>query len=99
MLGLTRREATRRYVQDVTHPHDRARDMAQVEGLLTRGHGSYSLLKRYIHASGKPVWAEQNVTLNARSGSNDTSLLLNMRRATVCPRALEEVHNKAFCPG
>lgn len=49
--------------QDLTHPSDLARDEAQLERLLERGHGGYSMLKRYLRPDGSHFWAQLDVNL------------------------------------
>ena len=58
--------------QDITHPGDLARDEAQLERLLERGFGSYSMLKRYLRPDGSHFWAQLDVTLvNDDAGQPD----------------------------
>ena len=49
--------------QQITHPADLQADLDLYAQLLAGATGSYALEKRYIHASGRPVWIELHVSL------------------------------------
>ncbi len=63
MLGYARDELLRCNVQKLTHSDDLAPDLAQVRRLLAGKADSYELVKRYVRADGKVVYAQLNVSL------------------------------------
>ncbi len=63
MLGYTPDELLGSNFRDITHPEDIARNVESVEGLLNRESDSYQQEKRYLHKSGRVVWATLSVSL------------------------------------
>ncbi len=63
ILGYAREELLKGSFQDITHPDDLANDLAHVSRLLSGESSAYSIEKRYIHKSGRTVWAELTVGL------------------------------------
>ena len=57
MLGYSEAEMLARSVQETTHPDDIASDVFQRKRALAGEIESYQLEKRYIHQSGRIVWA------------------------------------------
>jgi len=57
MLGYRRDELLGGNFQDITHPEDIDRNLAAVERVLSGEIDSYQQEKRYIHKSGRVVWA------------------------------------------
>ncbi|MGH2899693.1 MAG: PAS domain S-box protein, partial [Solirubrobacteraceae bacterium] len=49
--------------QEITHPADLRADLDHYDRLVAGEIQSYALEKRYIHASGRPVWIELHVSL------------------------------------
>ncbi|MFK7939434.1 MAG: diguanylate cyclase [Roseovarius sp.] len=96
MLGLPEDELAQCRFHDMTHPDDLARDVAQIERLLSRGQGHYSLFKRYIHASGRPIWIELNVVLTRKVDAKDQYFDVTIRQAPASAATLQELHDKAF---
>jgi PAS domain S-box-containing protein len=61
-LGYSQQELVKVHFLDITHPEDRARDLAHYQKMLARKIKSYTVDKRYRHKDGSFVWA--NVTVN-----------------------------------
>ncbi|OSM07088.1 putative two-component system, chemotaxis family, CheB/CheR fusion protein [Magnetofaba australis IT-1] len=62
-LGYDRDELSGLSFQQITHPEDVDKDLAQIEQLLTGKITDYKLEKRYIRKDGKIVWAKLSVAL------------------------------------
>lgn len=82
--------------QDITHPEDLLRDLAQTERLLAQGHGSYSLLKRYLRPRGGVVWAELEVMLRCGADGRATDFVGRIRETRIAPATLEDLHRRAL---
>ena len=63
ILGYTRHELLERTSQELTHPDDLTRDLAQVERLLAGDDDTYQIERRYIRADGVDIHAQLNVSL------------------------------------
>ncbi|MBA3748935.1 MAG: EAL domain-containing protein, partial [Solirubrobacterales bacterium] len=63
IVGYAQEELTGMARELVTHPDDVAADVAAVRRLLAGEATSHACEKRYIHASGRTVWAALNLTL------------------------------------
>jgi PAS domain S-box-containing protein len=63
ILGYRRAELLSLTFQDITHPDDLARDVAQVQALLAGKVSTYSMEKRYIRKGGDAVWANLTVSV------------------------------------
>ncbi len=57
MLGYSEEELTRKTINEITHPDDRALDLIQRQHLLTGHISSYQFEKRYVRKSGELIWA------------------------------------------
>jgi diguanylate cyclase (GGDEF)-like protein/PAS domain S-box-containing protein len=63
ILGYTQDELLPKTFQDITHPEDLHADLDQVGRLLAGEIDTYTMEKRYLHRSGRPIWARLTVTL------------------------------------
>jgi PAS domain S-box-containing protein len=63
ITGYTRDELLRKDFQSITHPDDLANDLEFVRRVLSGEIETYELEKRYIHASGRVVWIQLDVSL------------------------------------
>lgn len=63
MLGYTEEELLEKNFQEITHPDDLEKDVDFFRQMLKGKIRSYQLEKRYIHKSGKIVWALLSVSL------------------------------------
>ncbi len=63
MLGYSERELLAKTFQALTHPDDLENDVALVRALLRGERERYSMIKRYLHSSGRIVDAQLDVTL------------------------------------
>lgn len=63
MLGYEEEELLRMTFQQITHPDDLQRDMANVRRLLAGEVEAFTMEKRYFHKSGATVWVSLSVSL------------------------------------
>ncbi|MGH8808558.1 MAG: PAS domain S-box protein, partial [Noviherbaspirillum sp.] len=63
MLGYTQAELRPLTFQDLTHPDDLDADLSLVQQVLRGEITSYTMEKRYLHRSGRPVWGHLTVSL------------------------------------
>ena len=63
MLGYTREQLLGKTTRDITHPDDTEETDEQLEQLVEKGGGRYTIEKRYMHADGHPVWVRTTVSL------------------------------------
>ena len=63
MLGRDAAELQGAHFGDVTHPEDAAGDRERLEAMLAGGLDGDRWQKRYVHASGRTVWAEVSTVL------------------------------------
>ncbi|WP_374950764.1 PAS domain S-box protein [Mucilaginibacter sp.] len=63
LLGYSEQEFLKHTFQDYTHPDDLKKDLEQLGELVKGVIESYSIEKRYFHASGEIIWAILNVSL------------------------------------
>jgi PAS domain S-box-containing protein len=63
ITGYTEAELLQRTFQDITHPDDLDRDVANAQKLLAGELDTYQMEKRYIHKNGSVVWVQLNVSL------------------------------------
>lgn len=68
LLGYTPQALVGRSVADLTHPDDLPASLAQNQRLARGEIASFSLEKRYLHATGRPVWARVHVSLLTHGG-------------------------------
>ncbi len=57
VLGYTKEELLQKTFQDITYPDDLDKDLSYVKKMLQKKITSYKMEKRYIHKSGRVVWA------------------------------------------
>ncbi len=63
VVGYTREELLTHSFQDITHPDDLERDLANVRRLLAAEIPAYSMEKRYLRKDGGIVWVNLTVAL------------------------------------
>ena len=63
MLGYSEQELLQRSFQDITHPKDLEKDLANVQLLLAGAADSYRMDKRYYHKLGHVIHAQLDVAL------------------------------------
>lgn len=63
IVGRTDEELKNRTFKDVTHPDDIDADLEYVKRTLAGELDTYSMEKRYLHASGESVWVNLTVSL------------------------------------
>jgi PAS domain S-box-containing protein len=70
MLGYDAEALMATDFQTITHPEDLTQDLALLQELLAGSRSSYHLEKRYLHRSGRVIWALMSVSL-VRSTAGD----------------------------
>ena len=63
ITGYSEEELLKRTFQDITHPDDLERDLANVRKLLASEIDTYQIEKRYFHKNGSIVWVLLSVSL------------------------------------
>jgi len=63
IVGYDREELLEKTFYDITHPDDLGIDLEYVRSLTAGEIETYTLEKRYLHASGQSIWAEITATL------------------------------------
>jgi PAS domain S-box-containing protein len=63
MLGYSAAELQERTFQDLTHPDDLTADLAYVHQMIAGEIRTYQMEKRYLHKSGRTLWALLSVSL------------------------------------
>jgi two-component system cell cycle sensor histidine kinase/response regulator CckA len=63
IVGYTKEELLRIDFQTVSHPDDLAADLENVRRMLAGEIDAYQMEKRYVHKSGRVIWAQLNVSL------------------------------------
>ncbi|HUQ12047.1 MAG TPA: PAS domain S-box protein [Steroidobacteraceae bacterium] len=66
LLGYTEDELLARDFQSITHPADRADDLAHLRSLLEGRAISYQMDKRYLHRDGRVIWVQLSVSVVRR---------------------------------
>ena len=64
IVGYSREELLSKTFQDITHSDDMAEDLEQMHRMIAGEINTYAMDKRYIHKSGKIVWAGLTVSLH-----------------------------------
>ncbi|HEY1078376.1 MAG TPA: PAS domain S-box protein, partial [Fontimonas sp.] len=89
MLGYTTAELQRLSFDEVTHPDDRAEDLAKVRELLSGADSRYRLFKRYLRSDGGIVDAQLDVTL-LRNAAGEPLHFISQVQDITQRKALEE---------
>ena len=63
IVGRDEEELLELTFQDITHPDDLDADLEHLRAVIAGETSSYAMEKRYIHATGRPVWTELHVSL------------------------------------
>jgi PAS domain S-box-containing protein len=63
ITGYTEAELLQRTFQDITHPDDLERDLANAKRMLAGETDTYQMEKRYFHKNGSIVWVLLSVSL------------------------------------
>jgi PAS domain S-box-containing protein len=63
ITGYSEIELLKRTFQDITHPEDLARDVANAKKMLAGEIDTYHMEKRYFHKNGSIVWVMLSVSL------------------------------------
>jgi PAS domain S-box-containing protein len=68
IIGYTKKEVIEVSISDITAPEDLAAENVYIQEVLDGIKDSYSIEKRYIHKTGRPVWIqlESNVVRNLK---------------------------------
>ncbi|BBL79986.1 hypothetical protein RxyAA322_18400 [Rubrobacter xylanophilus] len=63
IIGYPPERLMQKTFQEITHPEDLEKDLALLRRLMAREIPRYQMEKRYIHASGRIVWAQLSVSM------------------------------------
>jgi PAS domain S-box-containing protein len=89
IIGYTRDELLEMDVQTITHPDDLARDLEHLGRVLSGEIDSYALEKRYIHAPGRVIWIQLDVSV-VRDAAGAPGYLIGQIQDITNRRQLEE---------
>ena len=102
ITGYSREQLLTMGCGQIVHPDDQAADVAGVRRLLQREASSFLLDLRYVHASGRTIWARVNVSLmsiNNQEGPRIVAVVEDVterRRAEDALRKNEKFLNNVF---
>ncbi len=91
MLGYSQEELETANWRDLTHPEDVEKSTELVTSLLSGTADQMSLVKRYIHKSGRIVWTEVITFLARDSGGKPRFFLTSIQDITQRRQAEEEL--------
>ena len=89
ILGYSREELLTMDFQRITHPDDLEGDLDQVRRVLAGEIHAYALEKRYIHAGGRVIWAQLDVSL-VRDSAGEPMYFISQIQDITNRRQLEE---------
>ncbi|MFU1477139.1 diguanylate cyclase [Roseovarius sp. C7] len=95
-LGYSAEALTGLSLSEITHKTDHLRECAQLEVLLGKGAGKFSLLKRFLHPARGLIWAEQLAVLLPHSTEPGPLFDVHIRETMVSDQTLNELHRRAF---
>ncbi len=75
MLGQSEEEITQLGIQGITHPDDWEMDRQPVSRLASGEIHGYCLKKRYLHQSGRVIWAQLTASLMTDSDGRPTAII------------------------
>ena len=76
ILGYDRKRLLGKTMAAITAPRDRDRDRTLLRGLRSGSIPGYSIEKRYVHNSGRHLWARVTALTPHRTTSNSTHLCI-----------------------
>ncbi|MEM7106967.1 MAG: PAS domain S-box protein [Bacteroidota bacterium] len=71
ILGYTNEELLQLSFQEITHPDDLEKDVANITAMLNHEIQTYEIIKRYFNRSGEMVWAQLNVSAAYTADTNE----------------------------
>lgn len=95
-LGFTCEELSGKGMDEITYKTDHLRECAQLERLMARGSGKFSLLKRFKHPKRGLIWAEQLVLLMPGADGSPPLFEVHIREPMVSDQSLNDLHRRAF---
>jgi PAS domain S-box-containing protein len=93
LLGYSEQELLASDIQSITHPEDTLLDMVLVQRCLSGEIDRYRLEKRYIHKSGRTVWALLSVAL-VRHSNGQPNYFVSQIQDTTEQREVERVKSE-----
>lgn len=93
LFGYTETDFVKLTFQDLTHPDDLNEDLQLLDQLLKGEIESYSLEKRYFHASGNLIWAQLSVTL-VRDGREPLYFVSQIKDITDRKKSMETIQQQ-----
>lgn len=90
MLGYRPEELMQMSFSDITHPEDLPASRECIRCLLAGEQQTYTLEKRYLHRSGRVIWAEVGTTLLRDDGGHPLYFITDIKDITVQRQVTEE---------
>ncbi|BAI61360.1 putative histidine kinase [Methanocella paludicola SANAE] len=75
ITGYSREKLLTMGCEDIVHPDDQAMDIAEVQRLVRGEASSFMRDLRYVHASGRTIWARVNVSLMRNSDHEEPRII------------------------
>lgn len=91
--GYSEEELQQMTFQDITHPEDLKLNVELLEEAIQGKRDSYAMVKRYIHKSGRIVFAELNVAVVRNSKNEPMFLVTQVQDITKQKQYEEELEN------
>jgi diguanylate cyclase (GGDEF)-like protein/PAS domain S-box-containing protein len=95
ILGLSREEMLTKTLQDVTHPDDKGDDAPVIELLRSGAQKSHVREKRFIHADGHTIWAEEAVSWITHADGTPSHYLVQVQDITERRARIEQLRHMA----
>ncbi len=89
IIGYSREELLEMDFQAITHPDDLPNDLVHLSRVLSGEIDSYALEKRYIHATGRVIWIQLDVSV-VRDAAGAPGYLIGQIQDITNRRQLEE---------
>jgi PAS domain S-box-containing protein len=89
IVGYSREELLAMSFQSITHPDDVAKDLEFLGRIVSGEIDSYDLEKRYIHATGRVIWIQLDVSV-VRNAAGDALYFIGQIQDITTRRQLEE---------
>ncbi len=78
--------------EQIVHPDDQAADIAEVQRLVSGEASSFIRNLRYVHASGRTVWARVNVSLMRINNQEEPRIVAVVEDITDRKQAEDALH-------
>jgi|GEM_PF-892802 len=95
LVGYPESELMQLRFQDITHPHDLDADEKFVRQMIAGQRTAYEMDKRYLHADGRIVWVQLNVSLVRDAGGQPMYFISQIQDITARRNAEERLQHMA----